>query len=603
MLRILNKYSHGFVAIPVIIALKKAKFFGYMEDGETRSLEKISSELQLNSGYLRSCLSIIEVLGWITLEEDGFKAHDKMCENKSVPDYLLDIYNFNADKLDLSLSNHALEEALSQNIKGWDCADPMNTMLEGASLIPLLLTIKGNDLLEDIVDFNSTKIPLVALIRELFLVKKWGNISADVFSVTRVGEFMINRSMVTGVTASYSPLLKNIFELLTGDIRNVFNKLGSGESHVNRTLNVLSSGFQHVKYFSAIENVILNIFDKIPIDEQPDFIADMGCGDGSFLKSIYDLIVTRTKRGKELADRPITLIGADYNEKALIETEMTLNGLPHITLFGDVGDPGRLMDELRLKGVNNPNSILHVRSFLDHNRIFMKPEDSVKSYKKASLPCKSVGIDEDGNLISTGDSLQSLVEHLGKWKKVLAGNGLVCLEVHAQSLWAKKEYFDITEGLHFDALHAFSKQYLVEADYFLMAMAEVGLFSEITLASFPKGFDYTRITIGHFKSKPYTIQFLTQDDLSSLDSLESQNGVSIEQLSQQVEKHPDCNFLLKNDEGDSEAVILFSIEDGVVSKNAVVSDLLLNKKSSLDGRKIINDFCMVYFQVKDGFTV
>jgi len=73
----------------------------------------------------------------------------------------------------------------------------------------------------------------------------------------------------------------------------------------------------------------------------------MGCGDGSFLKKIYELICTKSARGKVLEQYPVYMIGVDYNQKSLDATEVTLKHIPHYTLQGDIADPERLMKDLK----------------------------------------------------------------------------------------------------------------------------------------------------------------------------------------------------------------------------------------------------------------
>ena len=76
------------------------------------------------------------------------------------------------------------------------------------------------------------------------------------------------------------------------------------ETHIDRTLNVIGSGFQHQRYFADIEEIILSIFDNDDFERQPRYIADMGCGDGSLLKRIHEVVI-RTRRGAVLERHPL----------------------------------------------------------------------------------------------------------------------------------------------------------------------------------------------------------------------------------------------------------------------------------------------------------
>lgn len=75
--------------------------------------------------------------------------------------------------------------------------------------------------------------------------------------------------------------------------------------------------------------------------------------------------------------------------------------------------------------------------------------------------------------------VQSLVEHLERWSGVVTKHGMMILEVHCLEPKVVNKFLDSSNSLHFDALQAFSSQYLAEADVFLMCAAEVGLFPKL----------------------------------------------------------------------------------------------------------------------------
>ena len=136
-------------------------------------------------------------------------------------------------------------------------------------------------------------------------------------TVTEKGNFFIKRSAAYGVTVSYMPLFNKIDSLLFGKTKNILNRDKNGnEKHVNRKMNVWGSGGAHKLYFKKIDEIVLEIFNR-PLERQPQGIADMGCGDGTLLKHLYNLIKTKTLRGKNLNQHPLYVIGADFNDEAL----------------------------------------------------------------------------------------------------------------------------------------------------------------------------------------------------------------------------------------------------------------------------------------------
>ena len=97
--------------------------------------------------------------------------------------------------------------------------------------------------------------------------------------LTEVGQFLVDRALIMGTTASYWPSRWALPELLFGDPKRVFRRDTFGhERHLDRTLNVVASGFQHEKFFSDVDEIILEIFNR-PLATQPHYVADMGCGE------------------------------------------------------------------------------------------------------------------------------------------------------------------------------------------------------------------------------------------------------------------------------------------------------------------------------------
>ena len=77
-------------------------------------------------------------------------------------------------------------------------------------------------------------------------------------------------------------------------------------------------------------NIITEIFNQ-PLDDQPVGIADMGCGDGTLLKHLYNVIKNNTKRGENFDTYPLKIIGADFNKAARLASSITLEeaGIKH----------------------------------------------------------------------------------------------------------------------------------------------------------------------------------------------------------------------------------------------------------------------------------
>lgn len=527
MLDLLNRYSHGFFAIPIINVCRQHHFFTVLQ--QPLSLVTLAQRLKAHQGYLNIVVRLFLSMGWLKVNAAGDYELTPPAEcQQYVPAQLSELYTITNDQIFSDQEIHPLYfKWIQQVIDGWASSDLVfNEMLDGVVVVPLLLAMKQKQWLplelDAVFDLSDLAPGSRQLMMQLFSKKGWIMAHDHGAQLTRPGQFIFERIFNTGVNASYRPMLEKIEQVLFADPAMVFCRDEyNHELHIDRTLNVIASGFQHEKFFSDIESWIIEVFNQ-PIYEQPDYIADMGCGDGSLLKRIFKTIANKTERGKLLKQYPLYLVGVDYNEKALIATKNTLKPYPHIVLKGDIGDPETLMKDLATVGVKDLDKILHVRSFLDHDRPFIQPKDSQALKQREQFHYDGCFTQANGELIPPVMVVQNLVEHLKRWKNVLGKHGLMVLEVFCLLPETIQQYFDQNESFHFDASQAFSGQWLVAAKTFITAAAECGLFPRNGFINrYPKTLPYTRILLNWFEKRPYCIRHPQFEDVAALIELES----------------------------------------------------------------------------------
>jgi malonyl CoA-acyl carrier protein transacylase len=558
MLDVINRYAHGFVAVPVILACKEKGLFELLQYQGCLTLEQIVERLGANGGHLQVALRMMQSLNWLSRNEVGqYSLTDEAEIHKEIPEEILDLYHLPVDSYLMGeQSSDFLKVWIDRSRQRWNVSEPMIAdFLDGILVIPILLALhKHNLLLEDKHKplFSELSAPVREELYELFESKGWAHQKEGRVWLTDVGRFIVERALITGTTASYTPMLSRMADVLFGDCQAVFSRDASGrESHVDRTLNVVASGFQHEKYFADVEDIILSIFNRLPYEEQPKYVVDMGCGDGTLLKRVYETIRLKSARGKVLEHYPLWAIGVDYNEASITATARTLDDIPHLVMKGDIGDPEQMVADLRERGIEDPENILHIRSFLDHDRPFIPPQKLDKVQARSQLPYQGVYVAPNGQPIPPHVMVQSLVEHLERWSSVVTERGMIILEVHCLEPGVVNRFLDKSENLHFDAYQAFSMQHLVEADVFLMAAAEVGLFPNFEFSKrYPKTFPFTRITLNLFEKKPYKIRHPHLSDLDALVNLEAQCWpehlrASANEIRQRIERFPNGNCVLE----------------------------------------------------------
>jgi hypothetical protein len=241
-------------------------------------------------------------------------------------------------------------------------------------------------------------------------------------------------------------------------------------------MNVWGSGGAHKTYFKKVDEILVELFNR-PLNQQPQGICDMGCGDGSFLEHLYFVVKNHTARGPVLDKHPLILVGADFNKVARRVSKQTLRaaGIPNFhVIHGDINRPALLAGDLEQLGLDI-HDLLHVRSFLDHNRPYVAPPN----YAKGSRPGRSTGAFAHlGTEIPSDELEENLVRHLRRWAPYVGRFGLLTLELHTLPPEVTAANLDRTPAVAYDGTHGFSDQYLVELPIFLDCVREAGLHAD-----------------------------------------------------------------------------------------------------------------------------
>ncbi len=301
----------------------------------------------------------------------------------------------------------------------------------------------------------------------------WFTKSGEHYSFTDKGLFFAKRASAYGVTVSYIPTFRSLDDLIFGNpnvLREV--KEGEDEKHVDREMNVWGSGGAHAAYFKKMDEVIIDIFNR-PIEEQPKGILDMGCGNGAFLIHAFDTVATRTKRGELLEDHPLFLVGADYNNAAIKVSRANLiqANVWAKLMWGDIGDPERLSDDLRKQYNIELSELLNVRTFLDHNRVWSAPVEPQPN----RLSHSTGAFTHRGVRLSNNHVEDSLMEHFKKWSPYVKKHGLLLIELHSVDPKLVAQNIGRTAATAYEGTHGFSDQYIVELAVFKKIAQEAGL--------------------------------------------------------------------------------------------------------------------------------
>ena len=495
---ILFRHLDGIAVAPTVSALYKGGISSYILQNPNFSFQNLSSEFEINEGYLNVALRLLASQGWLQRKiiKDGEKIDFNLTGKGRIAlfnanyytlfcDFIptlinIDQYLFsseaksNEDKfsnliVDLKNLNNKYNESGTTE---WEMVRHLEGLLVGPILVALGMSEFFTEIIENDFDIDDEIIhqfPQVESVINLFTMLDW----IDKKHFTNVGKFFLKRAVAYGVTVSYLPTFMQTSELLFGNPNKLWIRTKEGlETHVDRRMNVWGSGGAHTLYFKKIDEIITNLFN-LPLDKQPVGIADMGCGDGTLLRHLYNVVNNQTLRGKNLDNYPLIIIGADFNKAARLASTLTLKkaGIEHSILNGDISDPSSYAKILKEEYGLDLHQMLNVRSFLDHNRIYSSPKRSFKN-----RVCHSTGAFAfRGRLIPNNELKQNLVEHFSAWRDYVSTFGLLLLELHTIDPHLTSTNLGDTVATAYDGTHGYSDQYIFEVETVLSAAEEAGL--------------------------------------------------------------------------------------------------------------------------------
>jgi SAM-dependent methyltransferase len=314
--------------------------------------------------------------------------------------------------------------------------------VEGALVVPAMLSLHASE--------GSGRLPRD--VERLLAMLGWVDAACE---WTPKGRAFRDFSEYFGLVGSYLPMLARLEELLRGE--RVVSP-GDDEWHCERKLNVQASAAAHRRYFADADPIFREVF---AYGRPPAFIADMGCGDGSWLAHLHGLI-----------GDGVRYVGIDASPVALDNARQTLRAAgvrDPLLLPGDVASPLDLRARLAEHGLAIEDG-LHIRSFLDHDR----------PYHGGGLPdtassASGAYVADDGAPLPAAAIEADLVAHLERWKPYIGQHGMVLLEAHCVPPQVASQHLGALHSVAFDAYHGLSHQYPVEYSTFMSCCRAAGL--------------------------------------------------------------------------------------------------------------------------------
>ncbi len=498
----LFRHLDGVVTAPTAHALGEKGVLSALIDSGTAALSDLESRFDANGGYLNVALRTLASQGWLQQEidparddvrytptDDGRVAFAHVGLYRDVVEFLRFTGGFHPRKFEVEPFRR-MEEVYRRYSERYGMELPRHgpdrrvveqifTHIEGALFGPTIVRLGMSGMFHKYFmeasfrpeEFHSDADSFGRLLA-MFTDLGWFTERNGTLRFTDKGLFFARRASAYGVTVSYVPTLRRLDDLLFGDPGVLMpERQGGPERHVDREVNVWGSGGAHAAYFRAIDEVIIELFNR-PIQDQPKGIVDVGCGNGALLEHLFDVIENRTSRGEQLEDYPLFLVGVDFNEAALRVTRINLThaDIWAKVIWGDVAQPDRLARDLVNDYGIDLRDLLNVRTFLDHNRPWRAPSNG-----GARVSASTGAFASRGERLRNGDVEESLREHLSRWAPYVGRFGLLVIELHTLPPELAAANLGRTPVTAYDAVHGYSDQYILEIDVFERVAAEAGL--------------------------------------------------------------------------------------------------------------------------------
>lgn len=501
----LFQHLDGIVTAPTAYALHKKGVLDFLLSEKKVTLATLTKTFKANEGYLNVALHTLASQGWLNhvikgendIEISTTKwsaiAFQYIPKYKDVVELLELSGKYHSRKFEAE-PFHFLEHIFEQyqNNYGIEVSQAQETSqiqlqilkhIEGIIVGPTVVALGMSGMFHNYFmeasfrpeEFHKDGESFGRLL-DIFVFLGWFEKKNFTYRFTEKGMFYARRASAYGVTVSYIPTFRKVEELIFGNPNIFWNRpQGSKEIHVDRKMNVWGSGGAHGAYFKAIDEIIIDLFNQ-PIEKQPKGIVDIGCGNGAFLIHLYEVIAQRTLRGKLLEEHPLFLVGADFNKAALkvTRTNIVQAGIWAKVIFGDIGRPDLLAEDLEENYGIQLGDLLNVRTFLDHNRIWSNPIDTSNDRNSQSTGAFAFR----GRRISTAEVEQNLKEHLQKWSPYVEKYGLLVIELHTIAPALIASNLGKTAATAYNATHGFSDQFIIEVEIFNQIAKEVGLFPD-----------------------------------------------------------------------------------------------------------------------------
>lgn len=526
----LYRYLQGSVAIAAIVACRRAGLFACLTQSKRLPFATLVERLAANASYLRVALKLLQSMGWVSWssQQDVYELIDKARLAASIPTDIEELLSltFEANLAAGGKSVRSLLPWLQLSIDHWNTsALELAECLDGLLIVPLLGHLQRSGHLKEPL-FSGLSEPIKEALTSLFLAKQWCENKHGSLQVTAAGGQILEPGDILLAARCYDRIVRQVHALLLGEHERISHSDAHAmTSGVAAAENTSDNRIWRAGDFEHIESLVLPMFDRLPFDQQPHCIVEVG-GDGdALLKLLHESIVEKSARGTVLDRYPLRVVRID-------------------------AAPSDLPAALEAAGITDRRGIVYLQVFADHDGAHLTSAEPESVGARGIRDPDESGVDRQGCEIAAYELDRHLIERMRQWAAVVSEHGLIAVERHAIEPEVEQRDGDSASAC-FDPYHAFSRRLSVAAARYVMAAAAAGLFPEPgPCRTWPRAQRRAAVSFARFERKPHSVRHAREADVEALVTLEKRcwqagTRATAKVIRGRIARYPDGQLVLE----------------------------------------------------------
>ena len=317
-------------------------------------------------------------------------------------------------------------------------------------------------------------------------------------------------------------------DLLFGNSTRNFDEPGNSER------SIMSNSFhkrplRQEVFFEDLQLEIIDIFNREPLENQPQAIVDNNCGYDTLLEEILQAIRSLTARGSHLAQLPIAAVASHQ--------------LPGVTDQKD-----ELSKAIEQRGLTFKDQGLYLRFFMDR-LVEADAQQAVDQSLTVLANDHPAHCLDRPALVDALTVLSHWQQHFCALAENLNNSRLLIVEGHPAAPHLIEKQQEDAALSHGEWIYRLAEEYLISAEAFIILAASAGLFNDGSVKRYPQTSDPCRISFHSIIKRDYIVRHAAERDLDRLCELEKlcwqHTQTSREQIRARLQHYPQGQFVLE----------------------------------------------------------